>query len=76
MYQVFMWGCLKDPNQTLEEYLLREKHMSNKDYRKLFNNHMKETIKTNPSGDKFDITLLLLAIKTACEKVAHKGDPA
>ncbi|XP_042878067.1 uncharacterized protein LOC122257074 [Penaeus japonicus] len=76
MHQVFIWGCPKDPNQTLEDYLLREKHMSNKDYRKLFNVHMRETIKTSPSGDKFDITLLLLAIKLTCVNVAHKDNRA
>ncbi|KAK3877275.1 hypothetical protein Pcinc_017999 [Petrolisthes cinctipes] len=72
MLQVFKWGCKKSKSKTLEDYLLMVKKMPEKLLKKLFNKTSRDKIRTDPECDSFDISLLLLAIKVACDGVAHK----
>lgn len=73
MYKIFKWGCPKDPSKTLEEYLVQDKNMKHSVFKKIFNTTMRNKIRVNPSCDQFDISLLLVTIKVACDSVASSN---
>ncbi|KAK3854028.1 hypothetical protein Pcinc_039463 [Petrolisthes cinctipes] len=84
MYTVFLWGTYgKDSNTDLLTYLGHLTHTSTANYvaagncgPQCFNRYQKQIISNNPSGDRFDISLLFLCIKVACENMAGMSDPA
>lgn len=67
LFQIFCWGCKKDPSETLENYLTTYKKMSKRDFDKHFHKTQQRKIRANPEGDKFDLTLLYACIKAACD---------
>ncbi|KAK7084525.1 hypothetical protein SK128_006244 [Halocaridina rubra] len=73
LHTVFCWGCERDTTKTLEEYLVNEKKMSKQNFKDHFNKAMIEIIRSDPSGDKFDICLLYACIRTACKNLAKAG---
>ncbi|KAK7076889.1 hypothetical protein SK128_002285 [Halocaridina rubra] len=77
MYQVFLWGTKdnKNMNVTLEDYLIIEKKMTKLHYRGIFDKVQREKIRSNPSGDTFDITLLYRSIQHACTGMATPRSP-
>lgn len=83
MYKVFTLGTpTRDSTQDLLTYLESLPLTSTANYRNLkrsrrtFNATQTQLITSNKSGNSFDITLLFLVIKVACENVADMNDPA
>ncbi|XP_064118657.1 uncharacterized protein LOC135223791 [Macrobrachium nipponense] len=75
LYQVFRWGCAKQPDTSVKDYLLREKKVSNIFMKKWFTGHQIMQMTKDPEGTSFDITLLYLCIKLVCRNVADAKDP-
>ncbi|KAK3881158.1 hypothetical protein Pcinc_014384 [Petrolisthes cinctipes] len=83
MYKIFTLGTRgKASSKDLQTYLDKLDPVSTanyikvKDGKKMFNPSQLERIKSKPSGMEWDITLLFLTIKWACENVASFSDPA
>lgn len=83
MYTVFLWGTYgKDPDTDLLSYVDNLPQTSTANYLsrhcgpQCFHRHQKQIIRNNPSGDRFDISLLFLCIKVACENMAEYNDAA
>ncbi|XP_050730902.1 uncharacterized protein LOC127005811 isoform X1 [Eriocheir sinensis] len=75
LFQVLSWGCPKVATQTFDQYLVAS-GVSHTSYRKNFSRHQREKISVNPSGDRFDISLLYKMIQLACHSLAPPGDAA
>ena len=73
LFQVLRWGCPKAPFQTFDKYLIAS-GLSRTSYRKSFNGQQRVKISKNPSGDKFDISLLYKMIQLACHSLASPED--
>ncbi|KAK3859279.1 hypothetical protein Pcinc_034592 [Petrolisthes cinctipes] len=83
MYKVFCLGTPnRDTTQDLITYLDNLPPSSTANYPKLnrrqrrFNATQQQIIMSNRAGESFDITLLFVIIKMACEGVADMEDPA
>nr|XP_053653660.1 uncharacterized protein LOC128703132 isoform X1 [Cherax quadricarinatus] len=81
MYKTFRWGTPDKPdNVKLDEYLNNLKSTSTANYSKLtgkskkFNKTQKELINKSSDGSMFDVSMLHLSIKLACENVALFDD--
>lgn len=77
LHLVFMWGCKKKNNESLEDYLM-SKGMSNREFKKKFDKTMLETMQREKSEEKYDVSLLWACIKLGCDNLAeglwHEGD--
>ncbi|MPC37307.1 NLR family CARD domain-containing protein 4 [Portunus trituberculatus] len=73
LLQVLSWGCPKPPSQTFDQYLFASGR-SRALYRKVFDGQQREKISTNPSGDRFDVSLLFKMIQQACHSLAPPED--
>ncbi|KAK7076936.1 hypothetical protein SK128_004007 [Halocaridina rubra] len=60
----------KRSSETLKEYLMRDKGMTNSLYRKIFNNTQRKQIDSDPSCCHFDVSLLYSAIQRSCDGLA------
>ncbi|XP_069171434.1 uncharacterized protein [Procambarus clarkii] len=75
LHLIFKWGCVRDETVPLTEYLEGMK-MSKRDIKKCFRDStMRDKMKSNPSGNEFDIALLYACIETTCSGLADKGAP-
>nr|XP_053635389.1 uncharacterized protein LOC128690676 [Cherax quadricarinatus] len=81
LHNTFCWGTPdKVGHVRLDEYLKNLKRTSSANYLKLsrsqrkFNKTQKKLINKSSDGREFDIPLLCLSIKLACENVAPIGD--
>ncbi|XP_064101262.1 uncharacterized protein LOC135211946 [Macrobrachium nipponense] len=71
MHTILTWGTKdKQSNVGFYEYLLQEKKVPNNILKMKFTKDQKEKMYQDPSGSIFDITLLFLCIKYACEGMA------
>ncbi|XP_069936600.1 uncharacterized protein [Cherax quadricarinatus] len=82
LYKIFCWGTPGKPcNMRLDEYLNNLPQTSSANYLSLsrkyrtFYKRQMKLIDSSPDGTKFDMPLLVLSIKLACENVAHLDDP-
>ncbi|KAK8402424.1 hypothetical protein O3P69_000676 [Scylla paramamosain] len=73
LLQVLSWGCPKPPSQTFDQYLFSSGR-SCRFYRKAFDSQQRGKISTNPSGDRFDVSLLFKMIQLACHSLAPPED--
>ncbi|XP_066966650.1 uncharacterized protein [Macrobrachium rosenbergii] len=76
LYQIFSWGCVKDPDTSVREYLLREKQVSNMFIRRCFTGNQISQMDKDPEGTTYDITLLYRCIQIACRDIADAKAPA
>ncbi|KAK8731106.1 hypothetical protein OTU49_007803 [Cherax quadricarinatus] len=82
MYNTFVWGTPGKPaNVSLDDYLENLNPGSSLNYFTLskknrrFNRTQDKMIKKSPDGSEFDLSLLYVSIRVACEKVAALNDP-
>ncbi|XP_069946342.1 uncharacterized protein [Cherax quadricarinatus] len=82
LHNTFCWGTPDKPAATtLDHYLNTLKQTSSANYLKLsrnqrrFNKTQKKLINESADGAGFDVPLLCLSIKLACENVASFNDP-
>ncbi|XP_069158167.1 uncharacterized protein [Procambarus clarkii] len=74
LYNILRWGCRKSPTQSFEEYLIHDVGLLQGVYNRKFTKTQKEKIRSSPTGDKFDITLLFKMIQVACHSLAPEND--
>ncbi|KAG7167175.1 Eukaryotic translation initiation factor 3 subunit A-like 1, partial [Homarus americanus] len=70
MHNILRWGCQKSQTQTFEDYIINDLGVARNIYNKRLDRKQKESIKSNPVGSKFDITLLYKIIQIACHSLA------
>ncbi|XP_066983202.1 uncharacterized protein [Macrobrachium rosenbergii] len=71
MHKILTWGTKdKQSNVGFYEYLLQEKKIPNNILKMKFTKDQREKMYQDPSGSIFDITLLFLCLKYACEGMA------
>ncbi|XP_068212788.1 uncharacterized protein [Palaemon carinicauda] len=71
MHKILTWGTKdKDPGMGFDEYLLQVKKIPHNIFKIRFTNKQKEKMSKDPSGSIFDVTLLYLCIKNACDGIA------
>ncbi|XP_068210297.1 uncharacterized protein [Palaemon carinicauda] len=71
MHRILTWGTKdKDPGMGFDEYLLQVKKIPHNIFKIRFTKKQKEKMSEDPSGSTFDVTLLYLCIKNACDGIA------
>ncbi|CAL4119590.1 unnamed protein product [Meganyctiphanes norvegica] len=75
LFYLFTLACPKLPNQSLKGYLQSHPlNMSGSELKKYFDSTQRKKMDADPCGKEFDISLLFVAIKVSCQKLAPLGD--
>lgn len=70
---VYRWGYLeKHHDKPLIEYL-KDNGMSKKDMKRIFDKTMHDTMKNDPTGNKYDVSLLYVCIMYGCECLSNNS---
>ncbi|XP_050734577.1 uncharacterized protein LOC127007509 [Eriocheir sinensis] len=69
LYRVFIWGTQQEPGQTVEDYLLKTKGYSRKDYKKFFDRYQIDLMSDKSLEPNFDISTLSKIIRHTCGRL-------
>lgn len=69
LYNVFRWGTKQEPNQSIEDYLLKTKKYSKKEYKKYFDSYQLKLLSDKSREHTFDVSTLAKVIRHTCDKL-------